>query len=161
MTKNKLKYTFILLLCLAISEIINGIIFVLSLGKDNYFNGSEEGLMILISLILYFVTGKFIVSKFNDKKSKNRALLVTGIIIVLSYLFSMGISINTGQYYLIHMTICSPVGAFMAGPAENIPYLYELLLTLFSPVSVLLIWIFSYPLKEIVKCFKRKKENKY
>lgn len=73
MTKNKLKYTFILLLCLAISEIINGIIFVLSLGKDNYFNGSEEGLMILISLILYFVTGKFIVSKFNDRKKQEQS----------------------------------------------------------------------------------------
>ena len=106
MTKNKLKYTLLLLLCLAISEIINGIIFVFSLGTDNYFNGAEDGLMILISLILYFVTGKFIVSKFDDKTSKNRALLVTGIIIDFSYLFSIGISISTGQYYLIHMTIC-------------------------------------------------------
>lgn len=143
MTKNKLKYTLMLLLSLAITEIINGIIFVVSLGKKDYFNGSEEWLMILISLILYFVTGKFIVSKFNDKKCKDRALLVTGIIIIFSSFFSMGLSISTGQYYLIHMTICSPIGTFLAKPAENVPYLYELLLIMFSPISVLLIWLFS------------------
>lgn len=143
MIKNKIKYTLILLLCLTIAEIINAIIFVYSFSKENYFNGFEVEIMASISLILYFFMGIIIHWTFKDKKSKDWALLTTGKIIMFSSFLSMVISMSTGQYYLIHMMICSPIATLMTKPVDDIPMLYELLLILFSPVSALLIWLFS------------------
>ena len=143
MIKNKIRYTLILLLGLVISEIINGIIFVNSLFKKGGVNDLEEGLMISVSLILYFIMGNIIKRKFNDKRSKDKALLITGKIIMFSYIFSIGLSLSTGQYYIIHMMICSPIAGLITEPVDDIPYLYEMLLTFFSPISVVLIWLFS------------------
>ena len=143
MIKNKIKYTLILLLGLVISEIVNGIIFVNFSNKKGYFKSNEEALTIFVSLIFYFIMGIIVKYKFDDKRSSDKAFIITGKIVMFSYIFSIGLSISTGQYYLIHMMICSPIASLIAGLAEDIPYLYELLSFLLSPISVVLIWLFS------------------
>lgn len=50
---------------------------------------------------------------------------------------------STGIYFIVHMEICSPIGNVLAYPFSEIPILYESLLIIFSPISILLIWLFS------------------
>lgn len=92
---------------------------------------------------MYFCVGIKIFDKIGDEKTKKYSMIITAILIAVSYPVSEILTIVTGQYYLIHMMICSPIASLMAKPVGGIPYLYELLLVLFSPISVLLIWLFS------------------
>ena len=138
--KNSLKYSIWLLLSIIVTEIINGIIV---LCFDKFINGKYTAAIISASLIMYFLLGNMFFSKLTDRQSFCKSVIYVSIIIVISYILSIGATISTGIYFIIHMEICSPIGNVLAYPFSEIPILYESLLCIFSPISILLIWLFS------------------
>lgn len=134
------KYFLLLTLALLITEIFNGVIVF---GLNKFLDGREEIISVCVSLILYFIFGKVFFSKITDNKSFYKSMIYAAIMIVISYIVSLSLTVSTGGYFLLHMEICSPVGNLLAYPFSEIPVLYELLLFLFSPISVVLIWLFS------------------
>lgn len=158
MKKENIKEIFILPIMLIISEVIN---FIIMFGTREIITKfvSEENftyeffkrldnisffVIIIVSLLIYLCVGIKIFDKIGDEKTQKYSMIITAILIVVSYPVSELLTIVTGQYYyFIHMMICSPIASLIAALAGDIPYLYELLLILFSPVSILLIWLFS------------------
>lgn len=138
--KKCFKYSLLLLSSIIAIEIINGIIVFCF---DKILNGKEEFVTIFVSLFMYFILGKICFSKLTDRESFRKAIIYVSIAIIVSYILSIGATMITGVYFIIHMEICSPIGNILAYPFSKIPLLYELLLCIFSPVSVLLIWLFS------------------
>lgn len=138
--KNSLKYSIWLLLSIIVTEIINGIIV---LCFDKFINGKYTVAIISASLIMYFLLGNMFFSKLTDRRSFCKSVIYVSIIIVISYILSIGATMLTGIYFIVHMEICSPTGNVLAYPFSEIPILYESLLIIFSPISILLIWLFS------------------
>lgn len=138
--KNSMKYSIWLLLSIIVTEIINGIIV---LCFDKFINGKYTVAIISASLIMYFLLGNMFFSKLTDQKSFGKSAIYVSIIIVISYILSIGATMLTGIYFIVHMEICSPIGNVLAYPFSEIPILYESLLIIFSPISILLIWLFS------------------
>ncbi len=138
--KNSMKYSIWLLLSIIVTEIINGIIV---LCFDKFINGKYTVAIISASLIMYFLLGNMFFSKLTDQKSFGKSAIYVSIIIVISYILSIGATMSTGIYFIVHMEICSPIGNVLAYPFSEIPILYESLLIIFSPISILLIWLFS------------------
>lgn len=134
------KYFFLLILALAITEMFNGVIVF---GFNKFLDVKGEFVSVCVSLILYFIFGKVFFSRITDNKSFNKSVIYVAIMIVISYIVSLLLTVLTGSYFLFHMAICSPVGNLLAYPFSEISGLYELLLFIFSPISVLLIWLFS------------------
>lgn len=135
-----MKYSIWLLLSIIVTEIINGIIV---LCFDKFINGKYTVAIISASLIMYFLLGNMFFSKLTDQKSFGKSAIYVSIIIVISYILSIGATMSTGIYFIVHMEICSPIGNVLAYPFSEIPILYESLLIIFSPISILLIWLFS------------------
>ena len=135
-----MKYSIWLLLSIIVTEIINGIIV---LCFDKFINGKYTVAIISASLIMYFLLGNMFFSKLTDQKSFGKSAIYVSIIIVISYILSIGATMLTGIYFIVHMEICSPIGNVLAYPFSEIPILYESLLIIFSPISILLIWLFS------------------
>lgn len=138
--KNSMKYSIWLLLSIIVTEIINGIIV---LCFDKFIDGKYTVAIISASLIMYFLLGNMFFSKLTDQKSFGKSAIYVSIIIVISYILSIGATMSTGIYFIVHMEICSPIGNVLAYPFSEIPILYESLLIIFSPISILLIWLFS------------------
>lgn len=138
--KKDLKYSLLLLLSIVATEIINGII-VFCLGK--FLDGKEEYVIIFVSIFIYFILGKLLFSRITDTESFRKSVIYVSIIIMLSYIVSLGATIATGIYFIFHIMICSPIGNLLAYPFSEISPLYEVLLCVFSPISVLLIFLFS------------------
>lgn len=138
--KNSMKYSIWLLLSIIVTEIINGIIV---LCFDKFIDGKYTVAIISASLIMYFLLGNMFFSKLTDQKSFGKSAIYVSIIIVISYILSIGATMLTGIYFIVHMEICSPIGNVLAYPFSEIPILYESLLIIFSPISILLIWLFS------------------
>ena len=138
--KNSMKYSIWLLLSIIVTEIINGIIV---LCFDKFINGKYTVAIISASLIMYFLLGNMFFSKLTDQESFGKSAIYVSIIIVISYILSIGATMSTGIYFIVHMEICSPIGNVLAYPFSEIPILYESLLIIFSPISILLIWLFS------------------
>lgn len=161
MNKKDLKYFFILLISMVISEILNGIVYLSSYSLIEYFITkilisymTAEKIDIICRIIVaifavlsYLFMSKKIFCKFSNKRSKHIALVLLSVIIVLSYLFARFSSPMGGLLNSIHLSMCSPVAYALYLPflmTENtIPLLSDLLFILLSPISVLLIWLFS------------------
>lgn len=161
MNRKDLKYFFILLISMAISEILNGIVYLSSyflihnfIAKDLMSHISGESidiicriLVVIFAVLSYLFISKKIFCKFSNERSKRIALVSLSVIIVLSYLFARFFSPMGELLNSIHWSMCSPVTYTLFLPfymtGTTIPLLSDLLLALLSPISVLLIWIFS------------------
>lgn len=161
MNKKDLKHFFILLISMVVSEILNGIVYLSSYSLIGYFITkdfisyvTEEKIDIICRIIVaifavisYFFISKKVLCKFGNEKYKHIALVLLSIIILLSYPLSAHFSILSGWFYSIHWSMCSPIAYVLVLPflllEKTIPILYEILFVLLSPISVLLIWLFS------------------
>ncbi len=161
MNRKDLKYFFILLISMVVSEILNGIVYLSSyflihnfIAKDLMSHISGESidiicriLVVIFAVLSYLFMSKKIFCKFSNERSKHIALVLLSVIIVLSYLFARFYSSMVGLFNTIHLSMCSPVAYALYLPflmTENtIPLLSDLLFILLSPISVLLIWLFS------------------
>lgn len=156
---NILKKTVILSLLLSASEIINAIVCFFaqewSAYFKNRFNLSDDvysirdnvsyAVMAIVSLILYYVIGRKIFAKFSSEEKKYSAIIVS-ILMVLSYPASELLTEIFGVYFIGHMMICSPLAYVISMFFSEIEINYFLsiiILGLLSPISVLLIWLFS------------------
>ena len=159
--KKYIKCFFVLLLSMIVLEILNGIVYlftyftlnsIITKGFIPYI--TEESVDIIcritvavFSIISYFFIGKKILGKYDDNKYKRNVLIVLAVTIALSYPLAAYFCIQIGLFYSIHWSMCSPVTYILLSPIllieETIPLLYEILFTLLSPISVLLIWLFS------------------
>ena len=138
MKKLFVRSFFMLFITLAVTELINGIIifyFGEMLPHSGYY------LAAVLSVVMYFIIGIGF-SKIGNDKSRKYVLITMTVLIMFSCPFSMIISIATGQYYMLHMMICSPIANLFATPFEETSN-WELIISLLSPISVLLIWLFS------------------
>lgn len=140
--KIRLKYSLLLLLSIAITECINGITL---LCFSVCFTNSivPEVAMIIVSLFMYFILGKKFISQLTDKKILRESVLYVSIFIILSNMISIKLTEITGQYYIIVMALCSPIGNILAYPFSDMSPTYDWLLCVFAPVNVVLIWLFS------------------
>lgn len=138
--KKELKYSLLFLLSVVVTEIVNGMI-VFCLGK--FLKGNEEYVIIFTSLLMYFILGRILFSKVTDTGSLRKAVFYASVTIMISYLAALGATAATGIYFIFHIMICSPVGNLLAYPFSELSPLYEVLLCVFSPVSVLLVWLFG------------------
>lgn len=104
-----------------------------------------EIILMLFSLLIYYFISKKIFVNFGDSKIQKYSAIITAILVIISYPVSELITQITGEYFIIHMQICSPIAYLIAMPfsTSTINHLYEIILMLFSPVSILLIWLFS------------------
>lgn len=164
MNRKNLKYFLLLLLSMLISEILNGIVYLLSYHFISWDRLVEKGfisymtadnvdiisrvLVAIFAIFSYAFIGKIILCKFTDEVYKRKAVIILAVIIVLSYLLVAYFSIQSGWFfYSIHWSMCSPIAAVLLLPFQfmekTIPMLSEILFVLFSPISVLLIWLFS------------------
>lgn len=157
MNRKDLKHFFILLISMVISEILNGIVYLSSYSLIEYFITkilisymTAEKIDIICRIIVaifavlsYLFMSKKIFCKFSNERSKHIALVLLSVIIVLSYLFARFSSPMGGLLNSIHLSMCSPVAYVLYLPETTIPLLTDLLLALLSPISVLLIWLFS------------------
>lgn len=161
MNRKDLKYFFILLISMVVSEILNGIVYLSSyflihnfIAKDLMSHISGESidiicriLVVIFAVLSYLFMSKKIFCKFSNEKSKHIALVLLSIIIFLTYPLSAYFSILSGWFYSIHWSMCSPVADVLLLPflflEETIPMLYEVLFVLLSPISILFIWLFS------------------
>lgn len=151
--KNVLKKTVILSVSLFAVEIVNYIVSILIMEwsasfveqfhdaykiRDNVISVVID----FISLIMYFIIGRIVFVRFSSEEKKYSAIIVSALIII-SYPASMLLTYLTGDYYIVHMELCSPLCAYLVYPLRNIYGLYEILYTIFSPISVVLVWLFS------------------
>lgn len=137
MNKFFYKNFFVLFIALAVTEIINGII-IFYFGEKLPYGGYY--LTAVLSVVMYFIIGIGF-SKIGNDKSRKYALITIAVLIMISYPLSMIISMATGQYYLIHMIICSPIAYIITPPLDGA--IGDYINILLSPISVVLIWLFS------------------
>lgn len=169
MNKAILKKTFILPVIMFITEILNTILFIaLSfcisvLGFESYMLGNTysktkdmiiEILLMFFSLLMYYFIGQKIFKNLGDDKIKKYSAIFTSVIIIISYPVSEFLTQITGEYFITHFVVCSPIAYLMSIPfsASTINHLWESVLALLSPISVLFTWLFS---KIEVKKFKK------
>lgn len=152
---DKAKYVLKIQLILFITLIINGLIAVWCLHFRFY---TPAYFSAPCSVLVYFLFGRMVVSKFkeNDKKF---ALILSGIIVVSTYIFLAVVSISVGfPVYILYLPICSPV-------ATLISYLFadsnwsEIIMIVLSPISVFLIWFFSLSKSGFTSVFKNIKNK--
>lgn len=158
MKKNILKKTVILSLSLFITEIINVLICILFrlLIKDKIlfychnllmkYDRLTDVLMVSISLIMYYFIGRTVFAKFSSKEKKYSAIIVS-ILTIISCLVAAVISNIVGGYYMTHIIFCSPLPTVIGNYITNFNLSNNLLgafiIIFFTPISVLLIWLFS------------------
>lgn len=157
MKKIVLKKSFILCIILFFLELLNLIIlYVLrssiayflskSTNIDNVYNVSEAIsyiVLIIFSLFCYYYIGRKIFAKFGSKNIKKYVAIISSIIIILSYPFSEFITRISGEYFIIHLMVCSPIAYVMSIPFSANEIIWVVFLALISPISVLFIWLFS------------------
>ena len=140
MGKIKFKQMLILPLALFVTEILNSIVF----GIVCYLTENDEIRLITVaifSLVMYYFIAKKIFVRINDKKTKKYSVIITSVLIMISYPFSQYLTEKTGEYFIAHLVLCSPIANFLVAPFnENLSMIF---LAIFSPVSVVLIWLFS------------------
>jgi len=159
MSKKNLKYFLIVFLSLIIAEILNGIVFLISyfsveqlVNKSILPKMSEENIDIICQIVVaifaiiqYLFISKKVFCKHSDEKTKRNVLIILAVIIAVSYPLSAHFSILSGLFYSTHWSMCSPIAYVLLLPlmGKEIPILYGILFTILSPISVLLIWLFS------------------
>lgn len=159
MNKKDLKYFLILFLSLLVTEILNEIVFLISyFSVDKLVNKailpkmSMENidiicriLVAIFAIIQYLFISKKVFCKHSDEKMKRNVLIILAVIIVVSYPLSARFAISSGLFYSTHWSMCSPIAYVLLLPLMNkgLPILYGILSTILSPISVLLIWLFS------------------
>lgn len=145
MKKINLKELFLLPVWIFITEILNTI-FLSVLGFLSENDTVRYVVLAILSLLMYYYIGKKILVKLNDNKIGRYSFYITSVLIMLSYPFSEFLTRKTGVYFIFHMLVCSPIANLMVMPFDLIDMPYEiaiLLYALFSPVNVILIWLFS------------------
>lgn len=159
MEKNMLKKIGILSVSLFFTEVINILTFLLCQFLSPYFiskyilsndiyrtrDNVIYVVMAIVSLILYFIIGRMVFSKFSNEEKKYSAIIVS-ILMILSYPVSELLTEISGIYFIVHMIIGSPIAYVIAMPLfeyEINYFLSIIILGLLSPISVLLIWLFG------------------
>lgn len=163
MNKKDLKSFFVLLISMAISEVLNMILYVFSyflvvdLNKKYYISDSVAEYTDIICLVIisafsllsYFIIGKNVLCKFSEKNKRNALIILA----IFTLIFCMFIRFN-GFGVLFGVLIgslcleaCSPIPylLFSLFSLSNYDTLFflELLYIFCTPVSVVLIWLFS------------------
>lgn len=156
MRKIVLKRSLILCVIIFILELLNLILyyflrnfiasFIFKSTIDEIYDKSEVIsyiVLIIFSLFSYYYIGKKIFVKLGSKNTRQYVAINSSIIIMLSYPVSEFITQITGEYFTIHLMVCSPIAYLMAIPFSKNEITFVVVLVLFSPISVLLIWLFS------------------
>lgn len=153
MSKKNLKAFILLLIAMFISEILNGIIyygfyiFVDWSVSDNFIEIICRIIVAIFALLSYLFIGKKIFSKIDGEKAKRKIVIILTVIIAISYPVSAQFSISYGLFYDVYWSMCSPITYLLLLPflliEHAMPILYGILFTVFSPISVILIWLFS------------------
>ena len=160
MNRNNLKIFILLLFAIFILTIMNGIVYYSFYFFIDWYNSkdalymSQDNIDIIcrivvaiFALLSYWQIGKKIFSKINTEKGKKRITIILGVMIAISYPLSAQFSISYGLFYDIYWSMCSPIAYVLLLPLlfkeHTTPLLSEMLLTIFSPISVVLIWLFS------------------
>ena len=144
MDKINFKKFLILPLALFVTEILNSIIFIaichLTINDTIRFS-----VLAVFSLLMYYFIGKKIFAKITDEKTKKYSAVITSVLIMISYPFSEILSRITGEFFIVHIAYCSPIANLIAIPFSTFQndILSVILITIFSPISVVLIWLFS------------------
>lgn len=157
MNKKNLKILLLLLIIIFVLEVLNVIVYSLF----NFFiipkifpaiiSGEKIDVLshlfvTIFAIITYYIIGKKIFINIDSKNAKCKIAIVLAIIIVISYLI-INFFVFSDLFIAIHWDFFSPVAYTLLLPLQfsenNIPFLFELLLILLSPISVLLIWLFS------------------
>ena len=156
---NILKKTVILSLLLLSSEIINAIVCFFAQEWSAFFidkfnlpddayrvrDNISDVAMVIISLIMYFIIGRKVFAKFNSEEKKYSAIIVS-VLMVLSYPVSELLTEISGVYFIGHMMICLPLAYVITMLFSEIEINYFLSIIIFgllSPISVVLVWLFS------------------
>lgn len=161
MKKILLNKIFMLSIILLITEVLNFIVFsflnFLAIAFKSYIpNDIFENrdviiaiILMFVSLIMYYFIGKKIFINFGNDKIKKYSAIITSVIIIVSYPVSEFVTQILGEYFIVHMIVCSPIAYFIAMPfaTSEINHLYENILALLSPISVLLIYIVALKYK--------------
>lgn len=99
----------------------------------------------IVSLVLYYIIGSKFFCKVKNDKMKVYSLCFTVLLILGSCILSIVLSYTKTDMFLFHLTFCTPVANTLVSlfPVDKFDYLYEVLIVLFSPLSVLFTWMFS------------------
>lgn len=145
MDKIGLKKLLILPLALFVTEILNGIIFIAVCNLT--INDTIRFIVLAVfSLLMYYFIGKKIFAKIKDEKFKKDTAIIASILILVSYPLSLFIAfVFRIEMLLNHIAYCSPIANLIAIPFSTFQndILSVILITIFSPISVVLIWLFS------------------
>ena len=140
----KFKYYIILPALLLILEIIN--IGVFDLLSMIYHNDKLNYLIIsTISITGYYIIGNSFYRKIIKENAQELSLVLTIIIILLSYIVADVLSLYGMDDLLFHLVFGSPVANYITYffNINKYAYMYEIIVTILSPVSVVLIVIFE------------------
>lgn len=161
MKRENIKSFFILLIIMFVSEILNCIIYLLFLSLINQLiangvippiSGEKTDIISRIivavfALLIYYLVGKTIFSRIGDERAKRNIAILMSIIIALSYPIIAHFSIMFEIFYSIHWSMCSPIADVLLLPftftKNTVPILFEVVFILLSPISIMLIWLFS------------------
>lgn len=143
----KFKIFIILPLMLLGTEILNSLILLL----PSYFASADIKYIImpLVSLVMYYLIGRNVISKIIDDKYFKISAVATSLLLIFSCLFSEYLTEKTGEYLIIHQITCSPISNLILWPFgwflqfDKIQIVYSIL----SPISVLLICIVALKYK--------------
>lgn len=159
MNKKDLESFFVLLISMAISTVLNMILYVFSyflvvdLNKKYYISYSVVEYTDIICLVIisafsllsYFIIGRNVLCKFSEKNKRN-ALIVLAILTLIFCMFIRfsGFGVLIGSLCL---EVCSPITyllfSLLALIDNDLPFFFELLYIFCTPISVLMIYLFS------------------
>ena len=152
MGKISFKKFLILPLALFVTEILNSIIFIAICNLT--INDTIRYIVLAVfSLPMYYLIGKKIFAKITDEKAKKYSAVITSVLIMISYPLSEYLTEITGEYFIVHIAYCSPMANIIAIPFSTFQndILSVILITIFSPISVVLIWLFSKIKKKTIQ----------
>lgn len=152
MGKISFKKFLILPLALFVTEILNSIIFI-AICNLTINDTIRFSVLAVFSLLMYYFIGKKIFAKITDEKTRKYSAVVTSALIMISYPLSEYLAEITGEYFIVHIAYCSPIANLIGIPLSSIQndILSMTLLTILSPISVVLIWLFSKIKKKTIQ----------
>ncbi|MBQ8981741.1 MAG: hypothetical protein IJ077_09060 [Eubacterium sp.] len=142
--KHKFNYYLILPASLLIAEVINISVFYL---LSAFFHNDKLNYLIvsIISIAGYYIIGNCFYRKIITENAQKISVVITIVTILLSYIFVDVLSFYGIDYFLFHLAFGSPVANYTTYffNINKHAYLYEIIVTVLSPVSVVLIAFFE------------------
>lgn len=125
--------------------IIVGSIIMILCERFNCEKNITTFLILLFALIIYYFFGARYFNKIDDRKIKLYSCLFTSAVLILIYTIVFILSYTVSSAGLFIVALGSPFADLIAGlfPVEKYKYLYEVLVSVLSPISVLIIIFFA------------------